>query len=140
MKILIINGPNLNLLGNREKDIYGETSFESYFLFLKERYKNIELEVFQSNHEGELIDKLQDSCKNYNGIILNAAAYTHTSLAIQDTIKAIPINVIEVHISNIYKREAIRHKSLLSPVCMGSISGFGLLSYELAIQAFIKQK
>ena len=139
MKILIINGPNLNLLGNREKEIYGETSFESYFISLKERYKDIELEQFQSNHEGELIDKLQNSCNNYNGIILNAAAYTHTSLAIQDTIKAISINVIEVHISNIYKREAVRHKSLLSPVCMGSISGFGLLSYELAILAFIKQ-
>lgn len=140
MKILIINGPNLNLLGNREKEIYGEISFESYFNSLKKDYSNVELEVFQSNHEGEIIDKLQDSDKTFNGVVLNAAAYTHTSLAIQDAIKAISVDVIEVHISNIYNRESIRQKSLIAPVCMGSISGFGLLSYELAIQALIKQK
>ena len=135
MKILIINGPNLNLLGTREPDIYGSRSFESYLVELREMLDGDEVEYMQSNHEGDIIDALHGaSC---DGIILNAGAYTHTSLAIADAIKAIQIPVIEVHISNVASREAIRHASLIAPVCQGTIAGFGLNSYFLAAQAII---
>ena len=134
MKVLIINGPNLNLIGQREKEIYGNHSFDNYFEELKMK-KTISLDYFQSNIEGEIIDKIQSS--NHNGIILNAGAYTHSSIAIRDCISAIEIPVIEVHISNIAKRESFRHTSLISPVVVGCIFGFGLNAYELAIDYFI---
>lgn len=136
MKLIIINGPNLNLLGIREKEIYGKKSFESYFENLSFKFPDIVLEFFQSNIEGEIINKLQETGFSYDGIILNAAAYTHTSLAIADAVKAINTPVIEVHISNIFSREEIRHTSLIAPYCKGSISGFGLKSYELAVKSF----
>jgi len=136
MKLIIINGPNLNLLGIREKEIYGKKSFESYFENLSFKFPDIVLEFFQSNIEGEIINKLQEVGFSYDGIILNAAAYTHTSLAIADAVKAINTPVIEVHISNIFSREEIRHTSLIAPYCKGSISGFGLKSYELAVKSF----
>ena len=135
MKILIINGPNLNLLGTREPEIYGSRSFESYLPELREMLDGDEIEYLQSNHEGEIIDFLHEA--DCDGIILNAGAYTHTSLAIADAISAIQIPVIEVHISNIASREPIRHTSLIAPVCQGSIAGFGLNSYFLAAQAII---
>jgi len=137
MKLIIINGPNLNLLGVREKDIYGNTSFNDYYEKLKDNFPKIIIEYFQSNIEGEIINKLHKVGFNFDGIILNAGAYTHTSLAIADAIKSINSPVIEVHISNIFKREKIRHTSLIAPNCIGSISGFGLKSYELAIKSFL---
>lgn len=138
-RILIINGPNLNLLGVREPAIYGKVSMEDYISAIKADYPNVEIDYFQSNHEGEIIDRLHDEGfdSELNGIVLNAGAYTHTSLAIADAIKAIEVPVIEVHISNVHAREAIRHTSLISPVCRGVISGFGLDSYRLAIEAFL---
>lgn len=135
MKILIINGPNLNMLGTREPEIYGSQSFESYLTELCEMLDGEEIEYRQSNHEGDIIDWLQEA--EADGIILNAGAYTHTSLAIADAIASISIPVIEVHISNIASREPIRHTSLIAPVCQGSIAGFGLKSYFLAAQAII---
>ena len=137
MKIIIINGPNLNLLGKREPSIYGNVTFETYFAGMLKKYSDIELEYFQSNIEGELIDKIQDVGFDYDGIILNAAAYTHTSVGIGDVIKAIKAPVIEVHISNVYSREKFRHQSYIAPNAMGIISGFGMSSYELAIQSFL---
>ncbi len=137
-KLLIINGPNLNLIGKREPDIYGKTSFEDYLDELKERYKGqIELSYFQSNHEGEIIDKLHHSGFDADGIILNAGAFTHTSVAISDAIKAISAPVIEVHISNTFQREEFRHHSFLSPTVKGVIVGFGLDSYRLAVESFL---
>lgn len=138
MKIIIINGPNLNLLGKREPDIYGKVTFESYFKMLQEKFPEIKLEYFQSNIEGEIIDKLHDVSINYNGIILNAAAYTHTSIGIGDAIKAIQAPVIEVHISNVYSREKFRHQSYIAPNASGIIAGFGMQSYELALLSIIK--
>ena len=135
-KIIIINGPNLNLLGQRETDIYGNKSFENYLSDLKSKYKDVEIEYFQSNIEGEIIDKLQEVGFSFDGIILNAAAYTHTSVGIADSIAAISTPVIEVHISNIYAREKFRHDSLISRNAKGVICGFGLQSYELALKAF----
>ena len=135
MKILIINGPNLNMLGTREPEIYGSQSFESYLTELREMLDGEEIEYRQSNHEGDIIDWLQEA--EADGIILNAGAYTHTSLAIADAIASISIPVIEVHISNIASLEPIRHTSLIAPVCQGSIAGFGLKSYFLAAQAII---
>lgn len=139
MKILIINGPNLNLLGQREPGIYGNQSMEEYLDVLRQHTRNHEIEYFQSNHEGDIIDKLHqvgfDS--NYVGIVLNAGAYTHTSLAIADAISAIKVPVIEVHISNVHAREQVRHHSMISAVCRGVIAGFGMNSYNLAINAFI---
>lgn len=135
MKILIINGPNLNMLGTREPEIYGSQSFESYLTELREMLDGEEIEYRQSNHEGDIIDWLQEA--EADGIILNAGAYTHTSLAIADAIASISIPVIEVHISNIASREPIRHTSFIAPVCQGSIAGFGLKSYFLAAQAII---
>jgi 3-dehydroquinate dehydratase-2 len=137
MKIAIINGPNLNLLGTRETSIYGNESFETYFESLKNQFNTIELTYFQSNIEGELISKIQDFGFTYDGIILNAAAYTHTSVGIADAIKAISTPVIEVHISNTFAREDFRHKSFISPNSKGIIIGFGLKSYALAIQSFL---
>lgn len=138
MKILIINGPNLNLLGKREPDLYGNQSFEEYFENFELRFPDIELFKYQSNIEGELIDALQNAEHNYDGVILNAAAYTHTSIAIADAVKAISIPVVEVHISNVFSREEFRQKSFIAPYAKGVIAGFGLQSYELALQSFMK--
>lgn len=135
MKILLINGPNLNLLGVREKSIYGNLSFNTYFETLKEQFPELNLEYFQSNVEGELINKLHETGFSYDGIIINAGAYTHTSIAIRDAISGIKSPVIEVHISNILTRESFRHESIIGPVCIGSIMGFGLDSYRLGIEA-----
>lgn len=140
MKILILNGPNLNLLGIREKAIYGNRSFEDYLEELKVAFPALELSYFQSNTEGVLIDKLHEVGFSYKGIVLNAGAYTHTSVAIPDAIKAIDTPVVEVHISNLYKRESFRHKSMIAPYCEGSIVGFGLESYRLALQYFERMK
>ena len=137
MKIQIINGPNLNLLGVREKDIYGSLSFDEYFLKLKSKFKNIELFHYQSNIEGELINKIQDVGFDFDGIILNAAAYTHTSVGIADAVKAIKTKVIEVHISNTSSREDFRHSSFITPHAKGLITGFGLDSYYLAVSSFV---
>ena len=136
-KIIIINGPNLNLLGKRETDIYGSKSFQDFYTGLKDKYDSIELNYFQSNIEGDLIDKIQEVGFSYDGIILNAAAYTHTSVGIGDAIKAIQTPVIEVHISNTYSREEFRHQSYISANAKGVILGFGLQSYELALNSFI---
>jgi len=137
MKLIIINGPNLNLLGVREKSIYGEESFEDFLKELKSNYSNVEIDYFQSNIEGEIIDKIQEVGFDYDGIILNAGGYTHTSVSIADAIAAIETQVVEVHISNIYAREEYRHVSLLSKNCKGVIAGFGLNSYRLAIESII---
>ena len=137
MNICIINGPNLNLLGLREKNIYGEISFDTYFKELKSVFSNITFSFFQSNIEGELINKIHELGFKYDGIILNAGGYTHTSVSLSDAIASVKTPVIEVHISNIYSREEFRKESLLSKNCIGSISGFGLSSYKLAIQAFL---
>jgi 3-dehydroquinate dehydratase-2 len=136
-KLIIINGPNLNLLGKRETNIYGDLSFTEFFDSISEKYPNIVLEHYQSNIEGEIIDKIQEVGFSYDGIILNAAAYTHTSIGIGDAVKAIKTPVIEVHISNTFSREEFRHQSYISPNAKGVILGFGLQSYELAIQSFI---
>jgi 3-dehydroquinate dehydratase-2 len=137
MKILIINGPNLNLLGVREKSIYGEQSFGTYLEELRERFPDIVIDYFQSNVEGEIINKLHEVGFNIDGIILNAGGYTHTSVAIADAVKAIKVPVVEVHISNILAREEYRHISFISPNAMGSIMGFGLDSYRLAIESLL---
>lgn len=137
MKIIIINGPNLNLLGKRETSIYGKESFEEYLKKLKQSYKDVQIDYYQSNIEGELIDTIHKTGFLYDGIILNAGAYTHTSIAIADAIKAIHAPVIEVHLSNIFSREDFRHHSYIAPVVKGSISGFGLSSYRLALEAII---
>ena len=137
MKIIIINGPNLNLLGKRENDIYGNESFVEFFTRLKNRYENVDLSQFQSNVEGEIINILQEVGYSYDGIILNAAAYTHTSVGIGDAVKAITTPVVEVHISNTFSREEFRHHSFISPNAKGIILGFGLQSYELALQSFL---
>ena len=137
MKIIIINGPNLNLLGLREPEIYGSETFENYFQKLQLRFPNVELAYFQSNVEGILIDKLHEVGFSYDGIILNAAAYTHTSVGIADAVKAISTPVIEVHISNTFAREEFRHHSFISPNVKGIIIGFGIKSYQLALQSFL---
>ena len=137
MKILIINGPNLNLLGVREKSIYGDQSFETYLEELRQRFPDIVIDYFQSNIEGEIINKLHEVGFNIDGIILNAGGYTHTSVAIADAVKAIKVPVVEVHISNILAREEYRHISFISPNAFGSIMGFGLDSYRLAIESLL---
>ena len=137
MKIIIINGPNLNLIGKREPEIYGQQTFEDYFSVLKKKYPNITLDYFQSNIEGELISKIQEVGFSYDGIILNAAAYTHTSIGIGDAVKAISTAVIEVHISNTFSRETFRHQSYISANAKGVIIGFGLKSYDLALESFL---
>jgi len=136
-KILILNGPNLNLLGVREKSIYGDQSFEQYFEDLKARYAIVELYYFQSNSEGAIIDKLHEVGFDYDGIVLNAGAYTHTSIAIADAIAAIKTPVVEVHISNVHQRESFRHHSYLSKNCKGVILGFGLDGYRLGIEGLL---
>ncbi|MEN8187829.1 MAG: type II 3-dehydroquinate dehydratase [Bacteroidota bacterium] len=138
MKIIIINGPNLNLLGKREPGIYGNQTFEEYYLELQNKYTEVELHYFQSNIEGEIIDKIQETGFDYDGIILNAAAYTHTSVGIGDAIKAVQRPVVEVHISNVYSREKVRHHSYIAPNAKGIIAGFGMKSYELALLSFLK--
>ena len=138
MKILLINGPNLNLLGKREKNIYGDSPFENYFELLQKKYPDIELTYYQSNIEGEIIDKIHECGFEFTGIIINAGAYTHTSVAIRDAIAAVKTPVVEVHISNILTRENFRHESIIGPVCAGSIMGFGLDSYRLGIESFLK--
>lgn len=137
MKIHIINGPNLNLLGKREPEIYGYQSFHEYVDELQQKYTDIEISYFQSNSEGELVSELQESDDNVEGMIINAAAYTHTSIAIADAVRAISTPVVEVHISNVYQREPFRNHSYIAPHCIGSISGFGLKVYDLAIQSLI---
>lgn len=137
MQIIIINGPNLNLLGSREPAIYGNKSFEHYFEELKNKYSSIDLSYYQNNVEGELINKIHEVGFTYTGIILNAGAYSHTSIAIADAIAAIKTPVVEVHISNIFMREEYRHTSLIAAKCKGLISGFGLDSYWLAIESFL---
>lgn len=137
MKIIIINGPNLNLLGTRQTSIYGNLFFEDYFQKLQKKFPEIEFELYQSNIEGELINKIQEKGFTYDGIILNAGGYTHTSVAIGDSILAITTPVVEVHISNVFAREDFRHTSLIAPYCKGSISGFGLDSYRLAVESLL---
>jgi 3-dehydroquinate dehydratase-2 len=134
MKVQIINGPNLNLLGKREPDVYGSQTFEDYLAELKKRFSSVELSYFQSNVEGEIVNKLHETGFSFHGIILNAGAYTHTSVAIHDAIAGIKTPVVEVHISNVYAREEFRHKSLITSKCVGLITGFGMESYALAIQ------
>ena len=140
MNILILNGPNLNLLGEREPEIYGNQSFEDYLLDLKSMFPKVEIEYFQSNVEGELINKLHENRNNIEGIVFNAGGYTHTSVAIADAVAAISTPVVEVHISNVYARnEQIRHTSLMAKNCVGVISGFGLQGYEFALRSFLKK-
>ena len=139
MKIIIINGPNLNLLGKREPEIYGHETFEDFFNQLKNNFRDVDIEYYQSNIEGELVGKIQEKGFDYDGIILNAGAYTHTSVAISDAIAAVKAPVIEVHISNIYAREEFRHKSIISKECIGMISGLGLEGYLLAITYLINK-
>ncbi|MDH5381093.1 MAG: type II 3-dehydroquinate dehydratase [Cyclobacteriaceae bacterium] len=137
MKIGIINGPNLNLLGIREKSIYGEHGFDQFFESLKSKYTHCELHYFQSNIEGEIIDKIHEWGFSFDGMLLNAGGYTHTSVAISDAIAGVTTPVVEVHISNIYAREEFRHKSIITKECAGMISGFGLKGYDLALQSFM---
>lgn len=137
MRIQIINGPNINLLGKREPSIYGSESFEDYLVRLRARYPGVEISYYQSNIEGEMINKIHEVGFNYDGIILNAGAYTHTSIALQDAIRAVTAPVIEVHISNVHQREEFRHKSMISCACKGVICGFGLDSYRLGVEALI---
>ncbi len=138
MNLLIINGPNLNLLGKREKNIYGSESFESYYDKLKEKFQDINITFYQSNIEGEIVNKIHEYGFSFDGIIINAGAYTHTSVAIRDAIAGISSPTVEVHISNTLSREDFRHKSIIGPVCKGCIMGFGLDSYRLAIQSFLR--
>ncbi len=140
MRIQIINGPNINLLGKREPSIYGAVSFEEYFNRLVLQYPDVEFGYYQSNIEGEMINKIHEVGFTYDGIILNAGAYTHTSIAIQDALRAVTTPAIEVHISNVHTREEFRHKSMISCACRGVICGFGLDSYRLAVEAFINSK
>ncbi|MDW7695547.1 type II 3-dehydroquinate dehydratase [Flammeovirgaceae bacterium SG7u.111] len=139
MNIQVINGPNLNLLGTREPEIYGSLTFEQYLVQLQEKFPDVELHYFQSNTEGFLIDKIHEVGFSYDGIVMNAGAYTHTSVAIADAIAAVNTPVIEVHISNIHAREVFRHKSFMSPKCVGQIAGLGLEGYRLAIEYFVEK-
>ena len=138
MKIIIINGPNLNLLGRREPDIYGQISFDEFLMQLRKRYPEVQIDYYQSNVEGELINKMQEEGFTCDGIVLNAGAYTHTSIALHDCIRSLTAPVIEVHISNVHQREAFRHTSMISSACRGVICGFGLDSYRLAIEALCR--
>ncbi|WP_303014956.1 type II 3-dehydroquinate dehydratase [uncultured Bacteroides sp.] len=140
MKIQIINGPNINLLGKREPSIYGSVTFEDYLARLRERYAGVEIDYFQSNIEGEMIDCIQHAGFDADGIVLNAGAYTHTSIALQDAIRSVPSPVIEVHISNVHSREPFRHVSMIACACKGVICGFGLNSYRLALEALLETK
>lgn len=140
MKIQIINGPNLNLLGTREPGIYGSSTFDDYLKTLRAQYPDVQIDYYQSNIEGCLIDKMQEVGFCYDGIILNAGAYTHTSIALQDCIRSLKSPVIEVHISNVHKREEFRHKSMISCACLGVICGFGMQSYRLALEAILNRQ
>ena len=140
MRIQIINGPNINLLGKREPSIYGDVTFEDYLAELRKDYPEVEIDYFQSNVEGEMINRIQEVGFDVDGIILNAGAYTHTSIALQDVIRAITSPVIEVHISNVHARESFRHVSMISSACLGVICGFGLHSYKLAVEALLLKK
>lgn len=140
MRIQIINGPNINLLGKREPSIYGSQSFDDYLLSLKDQYPNVEFSYYQSNVEGFMIDKIHEVGFDFDGIILNAGAYTHTSIALQDAIRAVHAPVIEVHISNVHARESFRHTSMISCACAGVICGFGLDSYRLGVEALLRMK
>ncbi|MFS4416813.1 type II 3-dehydroquinate dehydratase [Maribacter sp. 2307ULW6-5] len=140
MKIIIINGPNLNLLGKREPEVYGHETFEEYLEQLRSKFKNVELHYFQSNIEGEIISKIQETGFDHDGIVLNAGAYTHTSVGIGDAVKAVANPVVEVHISNTHQRESFRHVSYIAPSAKGVILGFGLLGYDLAITSFINSR
>jgi 3-dehydroquinate dehydratase-2 len=135
-QILIINGPNLNLLGKREPTVYGNQTFEAFFETLKEKFQDVNLQYFHSNQEGAIIDKIHEVGFSFDGIVLNAGAYTHTSIAIADAIRSVTTPVVEVHISNVFKRESFRHHSYLSDACKGCVIGFGLDSYRLAIESF----
>lgn len=135
MKILILNGPNINLLGKREPEIYGDRGFADYFDELKKTFPEVEFDYYQSNVEGEMINKIHEVGFSWDGIVFNAGAYTHTSIALQDAIKAVETHVVEVHISNVHKREEFRHKSMISCACLGVICGFGLDSYRLGVEA-----
>ncbi len=137
MRIIIINGPNLNLLGTREPAIYGQETMEDCLASLRKRFPQVEIEYFQSNHEGALVDRLQDAAASHDGIILNAAAYTHTSIALLDTIRAISTPVVEVHLSNVAAREDFRRRSMIAPACVGTIAGFGMDVYRLAVEALL---
>ncbi|MEX2567985.1 MAG: type II 3-dehydroquinate dehydratase [Cyclobacteriaceae bacterium] len=137
MKIIIINGPNLNLLGKRQPEIYGSQTFEDFFETLKTKYPDLSLSYFQNNVEGEMVNKIHEVGFHYDGILINAGAYTHTSIAISDAIAGINTPALEIHISNIYKREEFRHKSIISKECVGMIAGLGLLGYDLGLQYFI---
>jgi 3-dehydroquinate dehydratase-2 len=139
LKILILNGPNLNLLGKREPEIYGSTSFEEYFETLKTKFQDLDLHYFQSNIEGEILDKIHEVGFDFDAILINAGGYTHTSVAISDAIAGVTTPVLEVHISNIYKREEFRHKSIITKECVGMISGLGLKGYDLGIQFFLEK-
>ena len=139
MRIQIINGPNINLLGKREPSIYGSVSFEDYLVQLRAKYADIQIDYFQSNIEGEMIDRIQQVGFEADGIVLNAGAYTHTSIALQDAIRAVTAPVIEVHISNVHARESFRHVSMISCACLGVICGFGLVSYRLAVEALLEK-
>jgi 3-dehydroquinate dehydratase II len=138
MQISIINGPNLNLLGKRQSEFYGHMNFEDYLDQLKTKYKKVEFLFYQSNKEGDIIDRIHQAEGTVDGIVLNAGAYTHTSIAIADAIQAVTVPVVEVHISNVYAREQFRHTSLIAPYCRGVIAGFGLMSYELAVESFLR--
>lgn len=139
MKIIIINGPNLNLLGTREPDIYGHTTMEDYIQSLRKQHPRVDIDYYQSNHEGSLIDKLQEVGFSYDGIVLNAGAYTHTSVALLDCIRSLKTPVVEVHISNVHAREEFRNHSMISPACLGVIAGFGMDSYRLAVEALLNR-
>lgn len=139
MKIIIINGPNLNLLGTREPDIYGHTTMEDYIQSLRKQHPKVDIDYYQSNHEGSLIDKLQEVGFSYDGIVLNAGAYTHTSVALLDCIRSLKTPVVEVHISNVHAREEFRNHSMISPACLGVIAGFGMDSYRLAVEALLNR-
>lgn len=140
MKFLIVNGPNLNLLGKREPSIYGDQSFEAFFETLRKRFPDADLHYYQSNVEGEIINKLHETGFTFDGIILNAGAYTHTSVAIHDAIGAITTPVVEVHISNVYNREEFRHKSLITSKCIGLLTGFGMEGYAMALSFLLSRK
>ena len=139
MKIIIINGPNLNLLGTREPDIYGHTTMEDYIQSLRKQHPRVDIDYYQSNHEGSLIDKHQEVGFSYDGIVLNAGAYTHTSVALLDCIRSLKTPVVEVHISNVHAREEFRNHSMISPACLGVIAGFGMDSYRLAVEALLNR-
>ena len=136
-KIIIINGPNLNLIGEREPKVYGNSSMEDYLTEIRNNFPEIQIDYFQSNVEGDLINKLQEVGFSYDGVVLNAGGYTHTSVEISDTVTAIQTSVVEVHISNVYKREEYRHQSLMAKNCIGVVAGFGLHSYKMAIDSFL---